>query len=103
MLKDYSWPANYDQFKRVLRDMVLETDGISVKAELVSRLLKKESMLYPDGRAESFSAAIQGKSMQEIELMAVRQALSDAKGNRTAAAARLGISRTSLWRMIQEK
>ena len=103
MLKDYSWPANYDQFKRVLRDMVLETDGISVKAELVSRLLKKESMLYPDGPAESFGAAIQGKSMQEIELMAVRQALSDAKGNRTAAAARLGISRTSLWRMIQEK
>ena len=35
--------------------------------------------------------------------MADRQALSVAKGNRTAAAARLGISRTSLWRMIQEK
>lgn len=102
MLKDYSWPANYDQFKRVLRDMVLETGGISVKADLVSRLLKKESLLYPDSAAESFGTAIQGKTMQEIELMAVRQALADAKGNRTAAAARLGISRTSLWRMIQE-
>ena len=103
MLISYPWPANFDQFKRVLQAMVIETEGVSVRAELVSRLLQKEKLLYPVMPGESFGSAVRGKTMAEIEIMAARQALADAEGNRTAAAQLLGISRTSLWRMLQSQ
>lgn len=101
LLQAYDWPGNYDQFKRVLRRLVMETAGVSVRAELVQRALRTEELLYPAESSLGFAEAVRGRTMDEVDLMLVRQALVDAGGSRTAAAARLGISRSSLWRMIQ--
>ena len=69
--------------------------------------------LVPEGSTAGFGGsmtakelclaeALRGKTLEEISLLAIRQALVEEKGNQTAAANRLGISRTTLWRMLQK-
>ena len=101
LLQGYDWPANYDQFKRVLRELVMTAKGLSIRREEVAQALKKEEILYPSRLPLSFAEAMKGKTIAEADLMLAKLAIAEAGGNRTAAAERLGISRTSLWRMMQ--
>lgn len=103
LLTDYEWPANYDQFKRALHELVLATESPYILTETVQKLLTRERAMFPKQTAQPLAEALRGKTLEEIEMLAVRQALSDENGNQRATAARLGISRTTLWRMLQKE
>ena len=59
--------------------------------------------MYPAVSTQSLAGFLEGKTLEEIDLMVMRHILAQEHGNRTAAAAKLGISRTSLWRMMQKR
>ncbi len=101
-LEAYEWPANYDQFNRVISELVLLTDTPYITAENVKKCLQRERAMYPQPSESTLSEALHGKTLEEIEMLAIRQTLSEEGGNQTATAARLGISRTTLWRMLQK-
>lgn len=103
MLEDYHWPANYDQFKRVLQELTLITDTFYITAKSVQRILQREERMYPSRAAAPSNDSLRGKTLEEINLMVLRQALADCDGNQRAAAQCLGISRTTLWRMLQRE
>lgn len=102
LLEAYDWPENYDQFKRVLRDLVVTGDTPYIQASAIREALRRERAMYPESQAAPLAEALRGKTLEEISLLAIRQALVEEKGNQTAAANRLGISRTTLWRMLQK-
>lgn len=99
MLRQYSWPTNYTQFKNILRTLASTTNGAYVTAAQVAELLGRERTLRRP--AEPTHAEVRSdRTLDEIITEVVQQAVAAHNGNRAAAARQLGISRTTLWRYL---
>lgn len=101
-LQNYSWPDNYDQFKRVLHELVLSAHGPYITGEVVRTQLAKERLLYPPANIFTMANIFEGKTLEEIDMIALQYVLAHEKNNRSTTAAKLGISRSTLWRMMQK-
>lgn len=101
-LQHFHWSYNYDQLMRVLNELALSSSTSTILARNVKQLLHKEAIA-----AGKYSApagfSTENKTLEEINLEIVRQAIVKAGGNQSKAAATLGISRTTLWRMLQKE
>ena len=84
----YTWGGNVRELKRVVRMAVLHTDGDTVTADTLEF---DEMPLASDAPLE----------MDDMEKKQIIRALEQAKGNRTLAAALLGIGRTTLYNKIR--
>ena len=115
LLMDYDYPCNRTQFKRILKKAVLETSTAYISGETIETILKEESMLFPASHpshamthtqpqsSETLAPAFAlnlDQSLDKISQDIVLRVLTLCDGNQTAAAKRLGISRTTLWRYI---
>ncbi|MBQ4437179.1 MAG: PrpR N-terminal domain-containing protein [Clostridia bacterium] len=104
MMTRYNWPGNYTQFKHVLHELTILTSGPYISSSDVAELLAQERKVYrhtPEpvsGPSPSFA----GMTLDEITHRIVRQTLSENQGNQSLAARKLGISRTTLWRMLSQ-
>lgn len=97
VLMEYPWPGNYIQMKAFLERMVLTTSTRTVHGEYVRRLLEQ---LYPAPVRDRLSPAeMEARSPEEAALL---EALRKHCGSRAAAAAELGISKTTLWRRMRQ-
>lgn len=103
LLQCYSWPHNYTQFKRVLRELAIIAKGPIVSGdEIRAALVKEKSVASISMRALDSAQPIDlTRTLAEIEKEVVQRVLKDMGNNQTLAAKRLGISRTTLWRMTQ--
>ena len=102
MLVRYDWPGNYAQFKRVLHELAVMTDGHYISGTDTAEVLAQERTFFrgnPGGAA--FSPA--GMTLAEMERGIIEQALSENRGNQSLTARRLGISRSTLWRILSGK
>ncbi len=98
-LKKYDWPGNIRELKNILERMVVLTTSEIIPASLVPDDIRRgESGLRPSGAALSTPVS----NLTEMEKHAIRQALQDVKGNKSLAAKKLGISRRTLYRKIEE-
>lgn len=82
------WGGNVRELKRVVRMAVLHTEGNTVTADTLEF---DEMPLASDASLE----------MDDMEKKQIIRALEQAKGNRTLAAALLGIGRTTLYNKIR--
>lgn len=103
LMENYDWPANYDQFRRVLQELALLTDTPYITADTVRRVLQREERMYPSQAGGQLADMLRGRTLEEVDRIAMNLALGECNGNQRAAAARLGISRTTLWRMLQKE
>ena len=113
LLMDYDYPCNRTQFKRILKKAVLETNTAYISRDTIEKVLKEESALFPDDHGphvvtpskaapqekEAFSLNLE-QPLDRINQDIVQYVLNSCNGNQTAAAKKLGISRTTLWRYI---
>ena len=84
----YTWGGNVRELKRVVRMAVLHTEGETVTADV----LEFDEMPL---------AADTSLALNDMEKKQIVHALEQAKGNRTLAAALLGIGRTTLYNKIK--
>ena len=84
----YTWGGNVRELKRVVRMAVLHTEGDMVMAETLEF-------------DEIPLAADASLALNDMERKQIIHALEQAKGNRTLAAALLGIGRTTLYNKIR--
>ena len=84
----YTWGGNVRELKSVVRMAVLHTDGDTVTADVLEF---DEMPLASDAPLE----------MDDMEKKQIIHALEQAKGNRTLAAALLGIGRTTLYNKMK--
>lgn len=103
LLENYTWPANYDQFQRILQELVLLTKTPYITADTVRHTLQREERMYPSQASGQLADILRGKTLEEVDRIAMNFALSECNGNQRVAALRLGISRTTLWRMLQQE
>lgn len=102
LLRQFGWPYNYTQFRQVLQSLVAMTSSAYISGWAVAELLSQER-----GTARRESSALAERppeqgTLEEIIRAAIRQALDECGGNQTAAAKRLNISRTTLWRHLNQ-
>lgn len=100
-LSRYRWPGNLRQYSNVLRTAVamLEPDEVSISwshmpDDLADELQTLSQNLpdYPDPAPQN---------LQRLSQQAIAHALENARGNMSAAARQLGISRQTLYRKLQ--
>ena len=104
LLRFFSWPHNYTQFRRVIHELAVNAAGPIISAGEVNRVLQKEAhfgTFSPHG--EDAAAPLDlNRPLCEIDRDVARRVVQELGGNQTAAAKRLGISRTTLWRLMKD-
>lgn len=105
LLQNFQWPHNYTQFRRVIGELAVTASGQLITAENVRQALRKErhvGVFSPN--AENAAAPLNlNRTLSEINQDIALRVVAETRGNQTAAAKRLGISRTTLWRLLQNK
>lgn len=104
LLQSFPWPHNYTQFRRVVKALAVTANGQVITADSVREALKKERHVGAFTlRAEDASVPLDlSRTLEEINQDVALRVLEETGGNQTAAAKQLGISRTTLWRLLKK-
>ena len=99
LLYKHHYPNNIDELYMLVRQMVVNTNNSYIKADLVSSLIDYNK------RSDELSEQIQldlNQPLHLIEQNIIDAVLKQENCNYTKTAARLGISRSTLWRRLKE-
>ena len=104
LLQNYHWPHNHTQFRRVIRELVITSTSQIISADNVRQVLRKERHLgaFSPQKENAVAPLDLNRTLTEINKDIAERMVSETGGNHTSAAKRLGISRTTLWRLLQK-
>lgn len=104
LLQNFQWPHNYTQFRRVIGELAVTASGPFITVENVRQALRKERHVGAfSPHAENAAVPLNlNRTLNEISQDVALRVMEETGGNQTAAAKRLGISRTTLWRLLQK-
>ncbi|MDP3920841.1 MAG: sigma-54 dependent transcriptional regulator [Candidatus Omnitrophota bacterium] len=98
-LRDYSWPGNVRELRNIMERIVVLARENRIEWSHVPADIRSLGV----SAAVGAGAAIGGNaSIQDMERELIRTKLDDARGNKSQAAKKLGISRRTLYRKIDE-
>jgi transcriptional regulator with PAS, ATPase and Fis domain len=110
LLGKHDWPGNVRELRNLCERIAVLSTARSVGCAEVREAFDTGERFFParfgqtgagnDPGAAEFE---DGKRIREITRLAAKEALAAACGNKGLAARRLGISRTTLWRILREK
>ncbi|GAF19565.1 hypothetical protein JCM19046_4224 [Bacillus sp. JCM 19046] len=92
IIADYHWPGNVRELENALERGAILAEGPVIQAEDLPRHIKKKA---GNGTGLKERLAIQEKKW-------ILEALNEAEGNKQLTAARLGISRTTLYEKMEK-
>lgn len=97
----HAWPGNIREMENALCAAAAFANGAAVLPQHLPAALRDAAGegRVPGGRPES--RRYEAPTDREQELSMIREALLGADGNKTAAAQRLGMSRSTLWAKLQ--
>jgi two-component system response regulator HydG len=110
ILQAYDWPGNVRELMAAVEHACIVCDGHRILPCHVPDEVREGASAERKPDAEERSVAANGETGRryqasagpEAEREAIRKALEDAAGNRTRAAALLGMGRTTLWQKLKE-
>ena len=102
LLLHYDWPQNYNQLIRVISKVATLAGSGPITKDIVSEALTTE-MLFTQGETELCANTFLDltKPLSEINSDIIRILLEQNGGNQSQTAKSLGISRTTMWRMLK--
>lgn len=101
-LQQYHWPHNYRQFRRMIEELALASPSQIITADIVEQFLAKERHTGTFSPQDYEAAPLDlNRTLNEINRDIALRVVNETANNRTVAAKRLGISRTTLWRLLQ--
>lgn len=96
-LKRYDWPGNIRELKNIIERMIVLSSSEKLSLHLVPEDVRRAE---PSARASFSGGGV--SNLSEMEKNAIKKALEEVKGNKSLAAKKLGISRRTLYRKIEE-
>ena len=111
-LQDYDWPGNIRELEHTIQQMVAMNSGpwlsmADLPSAVLNRTREKDATMADS--LSSLHAHVNGSCspegvipLAEVEKKAILQAMDYTKGDRTVAAAMLGIGRTTLYRKLKD-
>lgn len=101
-LKNYTWPNNFTQFKRVIYELATFAKGSIIERKDVDEIMQKETYIgYTSDKEDGFLPINLRRPLKEIEREIVLRIIEETDNNQSEAAEILQISRTTLWRMMK--
>lgn len=100
LLRGYSWPENIKQLKRIIRRLYLTANESVISASEVTAALKTENTVFRFRPDSAVQKSFQATKLKDIEYQAVLECLNRNQMNQTKTAKILGISRSTLWRIL---
>ena len=102
-LQEFRWPYNHLQFYRVIKELAFSASDHIITSAMAIRIIRQErnTSSFSCGSEESAAPLNLNRSLHEIDRDIAFRVLNEVGGNRTEAARRLGIGRTTFWRLIQ--
>lgn len=97
VLAGYSWPGNITQLKRVLLEAALLADGNYITAGNIKTCIENEMFELDESVVCNIDL---NQSLDEITYDVVRMVVKEEGNSKKKAAERLGISRTTVWRIL---
>ena len=103
-LQSYDWPHNYTQLQRVLQELALTAEGPVISGQEAEEALWRErAMASVTGRVQGTGEPLDlSQTLERINREIIRRVLAEENGNQSRTALRLGISRTTLWRLLNK-
>ena len=100
LLREYSWPGNVRELRAAIEGAVVLCRADRVLPEDVQDYVQPSESLAPGGT--SGAGMVAAGTVKEAERQLIIKALKEAEGNRTVAAKRIGMSRRTLYRKLDE-
>lgn len=100
LLTNFEWPYNLDQFHRVLRELASVTPAFYISKEDTTAILRSERARYAPGSAANINL---NQPLSDITYDVVRLVLEQEGNNQKKAAERLGIGRSTVWRILKSR
>ena len=101
-LLSYNWPGNMKQLKRVLEELYLQSPSYYISDRQVWEILEKEKRIFDvEDMPHSLPVLDLTQPLSTITRDVVRIVLQQENMNKTKAAERLGIGRSTVWRMLK--
>jgi two-component system response regulator HydG len=104
LLERYDYPGNVRELENAVEHAVAVSEGSAITAPDLPAAIRAPRMLPADGADAAPVPAPRPRdqwSLSEIEKQHIERVLALHRGNATAAAKQLGISRTTLWRKLR--
>ncbi len=113
ILANYDYPGNVRELENIIEHAVIMADDDVIRAQNLPdylQTIKKPMLALPKGIEEALAAGAhdaetgspQFITLAEMEKQLISETLVKCDGNQTAAAEKLGISRSTLWRKMKE-
>jgi transcriptional regulator with PAS, ATPase and Fis domain len=105
MLENYDWPGNIRQLENIIERLVARTKKSLITTNLIKEIMKLQ---YEGGiidnyqKQDNLNYTLSG-NLEDIEKTIIKRVIQEEKGNKAAVVRRLGISRTTLWRKLNNK
>ena len=96
----YSWPGNVTQLKRVLRELVIGTDGNYITRKSVKECISNEIISSEEANVSNINL---NQSLNDITYDVIRRVMKEEGMNQKKAADRLKVSRTTIWRILNSR
>lgn len=92
-LTAHSWPGNIRELEHVIEKAVILSDGPVVTESHFSFPIQKKRVLSEENEV---------RTLEEMERMMIEKALGECSGNMSAVAAKLGITRQTLYNKMKK-
>lgn len=102
LLQSYDWPHNFTQFRRILSALSISAQDQLIRTPAVRQLLQEEQRNSHPETAGQLPINL-NETLDEMIQEILKLVLTQTGGNQTAAAKRLGIGRTTLWRLLKKQ
>lgn len=105
LLENYDWPGNIRQLENIIERLVVRNDKNFIMTNLVKEIMKLQygvGVIDNYQKQNNINYPLSG-NLKNIEKSIIKEIMNEEKWNKAAAARRLGISRTTLWRKMNNK
>lgn len=96
-LREYDWPGNIRQLMNVVEQFINFVDGDSINYHHLPSVIRKNQQTKTCEVHQPLKF-----ERNETEILTIQKALEEVRGNKTAAARRLGIHRTTLYKKLRQ-
>ena len=101
VLTKFPWERNLSQLQRIVRELMLLTDTSYISYENTMTILHKETAVWNDATTGYGGNLDLNQTLSKITYDVIRLVLKEEHNNHTNTAYRLGISRSTLWRILK--
>ncbi len=103
VLLGYDWPGNVRELVNALEYALVHAEGATIQPRhFPADLLDAVHPLVYEGKSDALLTSYYRGSATEREKEIILAALAEASGNKSTAAEKLGMSRTTLWKRLKQ-